>query len=80
MEAQALRALIREKIQKGRLPLDSIPRFWGGPSNGEVCDACETLITDQLVMEGIADGSKRAIQMHVDCFAVWDEARREPLN
>jgi hypothetical protein len=52
----------------------------GGPSNGEVCDACETLITDQLVMEGIADGSKRAIQMHLHCFALWDEERREPLN
>ncbi len=79
MKTEALRALIRDKLQDGRLPVDHIPRFWGGPSNGEECDACETLITEQLVMEGV-DGSKKAIQMHLHCFAVWDEERREPQS
>ena len=79
METEPLRALIRDKLKDGRLPVDHIPRFWGGPSNAEECDVCETLITDQLVMEGIG-GSKKAIQMHLHCFAVWDEERREPQS
>jgi hypothetical protein len=32
------------------------------------------------VVEGIAavDGLRKAIQLHVNCFALWDEERREP--
>jgi hypothetical protein len=53
MEAPAIRLLIREKLKDGRLPYDSMPRFWGGPGNGEQCDACDALISKpQLVMEG----------------------------
>jgi hypothetical protein len=77
LETEAIRLLIRQKLQDGRLPRDGIARFWGGPSEAEECDACEMLITDQLVIEGV-DGNKRAIQMHVDCFALWDEERGEP--
>jgi hypothetical protein len=39
MELEALRPLIRSKLTDGRLPLNSIPRVWGGPGNGETCDA-----------------------------------------
>ena len=55
MEAEALRLLIRSKLNDGRLPYNSMPRFWGGPGDGEQCDACDTRITkEQFVMEGIA--------------------------
>src|SRR6267142_6173207 len=30
MEIEALRLLIRSKLNDGRLPYDSMPRFWGG--------------------------------------------------
>jgi hypothetical protein len=38
------------------------------------------LIVGPFVVEGIAatDGHRMPIQMHVECFAVWDEERREP--
>jgi hypothetical protein len=80
MEPEEVRTLIRAKLRSGRLPFNSLPRIWGGPSNGEECDACGQYITDPLVIEGIAgtDGSKRAVQMHVGCFALWDEERRNP--
>jgi hypothetical protein len=45
MEPQDLRTLIRAKLADGRLPVDSIPRVWGGPGSGETCDACEGSIT-----------------------------------
>jgi hypothetical protein len=45
MEIEAIRVVIRQKLQDGRLPLDSMPRLWGGPADGEMCDACDMLIT-----------------------------------
>jgi hypothetical protein len=78
MDNEALRALIRNKLTDGRLPYDSIPRMWGGPGAGEVCDACEQLVTkEQMLMEGITlEDGRSAIQLHVRCFSVWDHERR----
>ena len=85
MEPNALRAIIREKLTDGRLPYNSMPRFWGGPADGEVCDACDKAITkEQLVMEGIASTlsdqpkRKKPVQFHVTCFQIWDIERRVP--
>jgi hypothetical protein len=49
------RILIRIKLRDGALPQDSIPRVWGGPGNGETCDACEEIVTkSQMGIEGAA--------------------------
>ena len=56
MEDRTLRFLIQRKLAAGQLPQDSIPRMWGGPGNGECCDACEETITKtQFVMEGVSN-------------------------
>ena len=62
-----------------------MPRFWGGPADREVCDACDKPITkQQLVMEGIAstlsDRPKdtKPVQFDVQCFQIWDAERRAP--
>ena len=34
MTAEEIRTLIRSKLKDGRLPYDSMPRFWGGQGNG----------------------------------------------
>jgi hypothetical protein len=80
MEPTSLRALIRQKLADGRLPQNSIPRVWGGPSHGEVCDACDEKIGEaQFVMEGAStDQTKRALQFHVECFHLWDADRTVP--
>ena len=81
VEAPAIRLLIREKLKDGRLPYDSMPRFWGGPGNNERCDACDALITtQQLVLEGISSTptDKKPVQFHVVCFHLWDHESREP--
>ena len=74
---EALRSLIRSKLQDGRLPYN-IPRFSGGPGEGQTCDACDELIADQMLVQGIAwvGWDRRPIQMHVDCFALWDQERQ----
>ena len=70
-----LTLLIKAKLADGRLPHDSIPRIWGGPGKGEICDACDQIITKpQMLMEGIGEGGG-GIQMHVQCFWIWDLER-----
>jgi hypothetical protein len=76
MESDAIRILIREK-----LPHDSEPRFWAGPADTEVCDACDKPITkQQLMMEGVVStpGDEKPIQFHVQCFQFWETERRTP--
>ena len=79
MDAQALRILIREKLDDGRLPYGSASTVWGSPGDGETCDACRMTITKgQLLMDGAARAGKRnrSVQLHVACFEVWNEERR----
>ena len=70
--------VIRAKLADGRLPLNSIPRIWGGPGQGEICDACERPVTaNEFLMEGVslAEG-KKGIHLHSQCFYIWDTLRR----
>ena len=78
MDREALRNLVRRKLQDGRLPHDGIRRLWSNPSAGETCDACDTVLAqDQLLMEGITlDLGRRPFRMHVRCFHVWEHEQR----
>ena len=80
MDHDALRILIQQKLQDGRLPRNSVPRVWGGPGHGETCDACGASVTkDQMGIEGIAlaAGGGRPMRLHADCFQIWDTERRK---
>jgi hypothetical protein len=78
MERDNLRLIIRRKLAQDLLPTDSIPRFWGAPANGEQCDACEeTISSTQVIMEGISQTTNQGLQLHVECFSIWDEERDE---
>jgi hypothetical protein len=75
MERPTLRLLIQEKLADGRLPNNHIPRIWGGPGNGEICDGCDEIVTKaQMIMEGLS-GKDSGVQFHVACFYVWDVER-----
>jgi hypothetical protein len=79
MDQEALRLLIiRRKLHDRRLPHDGIRTVWSTPSDGETCDACDTVLAkDQLLMEGATlDLGRRPLQMHVRCFQIWDHEGR----
>ena len=79
MERDKLALIIRRKLVQGLLPTDGISRFWGAPANGEQCDACkESINSTQVIMEGISQTTKQGLQLHVECFSVWDEEREAP--
>jgi hypothetical protein len=76
MEVEALRLLIWEKLQAGRLPHERISRAQSSPADGQKCDACEKLITmAQFVVTGITLAARGSIQLHVECFQLWDAER-----
>ena len=61
--------------------LRGMARFWGGPADGEICDACDTPITkQQLILDGIVStlSDKKLAQFHVRCFSFGDTERRAP--
>ena len=79
MDVDGIRSIVCRKLISGELPNNHIPRFWGGPSDGELCDVCEEAVrADQLVMEGISTITNQGLQFHVECFYVWDSERAAP--
>ena len=78
MDLQALRVLILRKLQDGRLPHYNITRVWSSQTNGETCTACDLILAkDRLLMEGFSSPPGRGpVQLHVQCFKIWDEERR----
>jgi len=80
MKVETLRLLIREKLQDGRLPHERI-RVQSGPADGQKCDACEKLITmAQFVVTGITVAGRGSIQLHIQCFQLWDDERCAPKS
>jgi hypothetical protein len=76
MTQPVLRLVIREKLAGGRLRHNSSTRFWGGPGQGEICDACDEAVTnDQRVIEN-RDPEGGGVQLHVACFYVWNVERQ----
>ena len=78
-----IRALVRQKIRTGRLPMRSVPILLGGPGAGGTCAACGRFLEmTQLVMElPGSDGSDgAAMSLHADCFVLWDELRRSSMS
>jgi hypothetical protein len=78
MDQESLRLLILRKLRAGRLPRDGTRTVWSGPSDGETCDACDTVLAKtELLMEGVTLGlGRRPLQLHVRCFQIWDLERR----
>jgi hypothetical protein len=77
MELEAIRVLIRAKMQDGSLPRDSGPQAFGHPGNLENCGACgRVLRTSRLMME--VTKSTMVFFFHGDCYLLWIDERRAP--
>jgi hypothetical protein len=76
VKIEALRLLIREKLEDGRLPHERISRVQSRPADGEKCDVCERRIAmAQFVVMGTILAGRGSIQLHVQCFQLWDAER-----
>ena len=78
MELEAIRVLIRSKMQDGRLPCDSVPQAFGHPGNLENCGACDRVLrTSKLMME--VRTSTMVLFFHGDCYLLWIDEQRAPV-
>jgi hypothetical protein len=64
MDQESLRLLILRKLRAGRLPRDGTRTVWSGPSDGETCDACDTVLAKTELLEGVPlDTGRRPLQL-----------------
>ena len=69
MNAEAIRDLIRTKLQAERLPHDGTPRAFGRPGNWQKCAACEeTMHKALLMMEVYPLTNEKIVRFHGDCY------------
>jgi hypothetical protein len=75
---EAIRLLIQQRLQNGRLPHDDAPGARESPGDGAICDACGEIITaNQVMMEvGPFPGEKEPLCFHADCFQLWNAERQ----
>ena len=71
-----VRALIRQKIRLGRLPVHSVPILMGGPGGGGTCSACGGFLTMTRLVMALPESDGNPNRVHADCYLVWDQLRR----
>jgi hypothetical protein len=76
-DREAIRRLIQQKLQDGRLPHQHAARARESTGDGAICDACGQIITaNQVMMEiGSFSGERSALCFHADCFQLWNTER-----
>jgi len=79
MDVQAIRRLIRQKLQDGRLPHDSVSKAFGHPGNGEQCSACGEMLTAAKLMMEVTNNAMTFL-FHGDCYLLWMDGRSAPTR
>jgi hypothetical protein len=72
----SLRRAIRRKLVGGRLPFDRAASVAGAPGTGGICDACDRPLLPAHLTMAVPSGEGRPVQLHADCFMLWDVERR----
>ena len=75
---KSLADIVRAKVERGVLPLETPPKLWVGIGRGEVCTACEKPILPAQSEYEVEHGDGRApIRLHIGCHGLWQaELRR----
>jgi hypothetical protein len=80
-DLEAIRLLIQQRLQDGRLPHDKAPARWSR-GDGALCDACgEITTTNQVMMEAgpSANEKQQSLCFHDDCCQLWNaETQTKP--
>jgi hypothetical protein len=76
MAPNLVRQLIRHRIEDGSLPRDRTIELWHARGFGQTCDGCGLAITTNDWMCLLCADDWRAVRLHEDCLALWEEERR----
>jgi hypothetical protein len=76
MTERPLTEKILAKLLSGELPMRRPSRTWGGPSEGDVCAACDEAIEKGTVEIEVDSADDRTRFYHVSCYGLLDAMRR----
>ena len=79
MIADVVRQRIRDRIQSGSLPRDRTIELWHAFGFGQTCDGCGVAITTTEWMCLMCADDWRAIRLHEDCLALWEDERHSQI-
>jgi len=83
MDPDIVRQLIRHRLLEKRLPQNRLAHVWEMPGNEHPCNGCGLpLSRGQTIVWGIAARDLMTIELHADCFEIWESERlqRRPLH
>lgn len=82
VDTEAIRRIIRHKLESGRLPLEIASRVWGSAAAGATCGGCDMSINrSQLALDGFArTPGKKTPRLHLRCFEIWAQERNSLLR
>src|SRR5581483_3337666 len=67
-----LRSRVRQRMDKGSLPVIRVANLDAGYGREHVCDVCDQQIAPaQIEYEVPADSRGTPLRFHIKCFAVW---------
>jgi hypothetical protein len=81
-DQEKLRALARERVERGLLPRTKAARTWGGRGRGLLCSLCDTPILEtepEMELEYEAPES-HSIHFHLQCLSAWEVERHGPCE
>jgi hypothetical protein len=72
-----LRDVVRQRIENGRLPVNTPRRVNAGRGWGQLCAACDRQITSSDALYDFEDiRSGKRLRFHSDCYNLWRESIR----
>lgn len=80
---RVLRERIAERIDDGRLPLTLQNEVTAGPGSGNLCPACDRLVTftqAEYEAEYVGAGSHHQLNLHRACYVIWQAECRRRLS
>lgn len=81
MVSEALQAIIRELLRRGRLPRRRQIRWtWTGPGLDLPCAACGHAVTPEeldleLEFDDLSSSATETYRFHATCHAIWERER-----
>lgn len=77
MNPDSIRAVVREKLDRGDLPPEKCFITWFGPGSGQTCIVCDRVIARADIECECEHPRGGLMRFHQACFAAWDDARQD---
>jgi hypothetical protein len=75
MNEEAIRGIIREKLERGSLPRRQSDRTWGGRGSGRACAACDQEIPASASEIEDRDEGGATLVFHARCHSLLNQER-----